>query len=281
MIDERAAFVGAMKIDSKNANNNSDIKKSHISSRAITEALSGRVRDEMCHHKQREEYQDIIGGHDARNQYTWRNMPFDAPDESVRDENDTLKALFNFADASLQRNMSMILDAIERDDREANTDKLREVRRFFPKTSLDYFMDKSNTGSGNGLFHDLCSKLTFVVGSWQPTKHRMIDDKWRHERPEQMILEQLFADEDFQDHSSWEGVDSDEWFGYTQEEEDVAEQQANYKVPSSTLKQNEESMLINEHLRSICLQKKNGKRLYYFRCKFGCKRNDPHFKRYH
>ena len=109
----------------------------------------------------------------------------------------------------------------------------------------------------------------------------MIDEKWRHERPEQMIIEELFTDEYFQDNPSWEGVDSDEWFGYTQEEEDVAKQQANYKVPSSTLKQNEESMLINEHLRSICLSKVNGKRLYYLSCRFGQKRSDPHFKSYH
>ena len=83
-------------------------------------------------------------------------MPFDAPDSRILDEDDTLKALFNFADASLQRNMSMILHAIGRDDREATTDKLLEVHQLFPKASLDYFMDKSKLDQGTAYF------MTFV-----------------------------------------------------------------------------------------------------------------------
>jgi len=172
MIEQRAAFVGAMKIDSHNANNNSDINKSHVVSHAIIKALFGQIGDEMCHHKEREEYQDITGGHDARIQSTWENMPFDAPDGIVLDENDTLKALFNFADASLQRNMSMILHAIERDDREANTDKLLEVQQLFPKTSLDYFMEKSTTGSGKAYTMTMVEnlRLLWVVGHQQNTE---------------------------------------------------------------------------------------------------------------
>ena len=169
--------------------------------------------------------------------------------------------------------MSVLLQNYENHMKAASVDLLERVQELFPQQSLQYFKQSStiDTSSHESLY-DLLSNN---------------DGHWLLHRPLQVVTESLFDDDIIADGKGWDNVDKDKWFGKTQEEEDDEEEQAQSALLLSSLKQNQEAMLINANLSKIKLEKRKvsrekSLRLYHISCKFNkVKKRDPSFNENH
>jgi len=152
-----------------------------------------------------------------------------------------LKALFFHIHIVGQRNMSDLLQVYEEHMKGACLDLLEGVQEMFPQQSLQYFKQLSTIDtSSNESVYDLLPN----------------NDEWLLHHPLQVVTESLFDDDIIADGEGWDNVDKDKSFGKTQREEDDEEEQAQSALLLSSLKQNQEAMLINANLSKIKLEKR-------------------------
>jgi len=295
-IINKTKIVESMKADAKGVKSVHDIKKNNAATRALENAIFGWSTGPMTHYVAKLiSNGDDLQKNNVNNETNWKDAPFNHPSDDlvleefpdITDKEEKanmllLKALFFHIHIVGQRNMSDLLQVYEEHMKlglglgehmkSACQDLLEGVQELFPQKSLQYFKQSSTIDtSSNESVYDLLPK----------------NDEWLLHRPLQVVTESLFDDDIIEDGKGWDNVDKDKWFGKTQEEEDDEEEQAQSALLLSSLKQNQEAMLINANLSKIRLEKRKVSkrkflRLYDISCKFNkVKKRDPSFNENH